>query len=83
MARLQFDGDSGRYLGSCLEVAGSVMSRRIRQRTDALIQRGVDPVDAAEEAWNDALQEAAWSAGQDGVTIRSRAPTTSTGQGPA
>jgi hypothetical protein len=70
MTRLQFDGDSGRYVGACLIVTGSAVSRRIRECTDARVQQGVDPVDAAEEAWNAALDEANWRAGEDGVTIR-------------
>lgn len=72
MTRLQFDGDSGWYIGTRLSVAGSAMSRRIREGTDARIQRGVDPVDAAEEAWNAALDEASWHAGDDGVAVRPR-----------
>jgi hypothetical protein len=81
MARLQFDGDSGRYRGARLEVAGSAVLHRIRQRTEALVQQGVDPVDAAEEAWHTALDEGSWSAGQEGVLVRPCAPSASTGQG--
>jgi len=71
MARLQFDGDSGRYVGPRLIVTGSAVSRRIRERTEAQIQAGVDPVDAAEEAWNAALDEASWRASDAGVTVHS------------
>lgn len=70
MARLQFDGDSGRYVGPRLIVTGSAVTRRIRERTEAQIQAGVDPVDAAEEAWNAALDEASWRPAEDGVTVR-------------
>jgi hypothetical protein len=70
MARLQFDGNSGSYVGAGLVVTGSAVSRRISQLTAAQIEQGVDPVDAAEEAWNAALDEATWSADEEGVTIR-------------
>ena len=69
MARLHFDGDSGCYVGTRLVIAGSAVSRRIRLLTEAHIQQGIDPVDAAETAWNTALEEASWTAGEDGVTI--------------
>jgi hypothetical protein len=69
MTRLRFDGESGRYVGPRLIVAGSAVSRRIRERTEAQIRAGVDPVDAAEEAWNAALDEASWRPGEDGVLV--------------
>jgi hypothetical protein len=71
MARLQFDGESGRYIGPRLIVTGSAVSRRIRERTEVQIHAGADPVDAAEAAWNAALDEANWRAGDDGVTVNS------------
>jgi hypothetical protein len=68
MDRLHFDGDSGCYAGRHLTIAGSAMNRRIRVLTAALVEQGRDPVDAAEEAWNTALEEQSWQPGEDGVT---------------
>ncbi|HEY8743823.1 MAG TPA: hypothetical protein VIU62_12025 [Chloroflexota bacterium] len=79
MARLQFDGDSGCYVGTRLVIAGSAVSRRIRLLTEAHLQQGVDPVDAAEAAWNTALEEASWDTGEEGVTSRPPEQDISTG----
>ena len=79
MARLHFDADSGCYVGAWLVITGYGMSRRIRLLTEAQTQQEVDPVDAAEAAWNAALEETSWAVGDEGVSSWTRQETTPTG----
>ncbi|HEV7216841.1 MAG TPA: hypothetical protein VGP33_17175 [Chloroflexota bacterium] len=79
MARLQFDADSGCYVGARLVISGNAMSRRIRQLTEAPAARDLDPVAAAEAAWNVALEENSWAAGEDGASGRCRQGSPPTG----
>jgi len=70
MPQLTYDADEGRYVGQRWYVTASALMRRIRERTAARLQPGVDPAVAAEAAWGEALDEDAWQLSDDGVSRR-------------
>ena len=72
MARLRYDGDAGWYVGQRLQVRETAMLRRIRQFADANMRQGANAVEAAEAAWQAALDEAAWRPDQEGVELLER-----------
>ena len=74
MPQLVFDAEEGRYVGQRLIVSASALMRRIRERTAAYLQPGVDPAAAAEAAWAEALDEDGWRLEDEGVRLRSDAP---------
>lgn len=74
VSQLVFDAEEGRYVGRRLIVSASALMRRIRERTVARLQPGVDPAVAAEAAWAEALDEDGWRLDDEGVVPRPGAP---------
>ena len=72
MARLRYDGDAGCYIGRRIRIPETAMLRRIRRLTDANLEHGANAVEAAEAAWQAALDEAAWRPEEDGVELLER-----------
>lgn len=69
---LRYNDDDGLYIGARLTVTGAAMLRRIRALTKEYVGAGADETEAAETAWQTALEETTWQLGDDGVSPTSR-----------